>query len=305
VTGGAVLQYRGIAHSLKDAARNAMTESLRHRSKQHFAIDRFGVISETLIPNSTAEYLWTIVGRNSQVSVADFARELYGDDCLDPRHARDWLNFRTRPHAASAWKIGEALHRVGVRHASGLLMLLAAGRLSDFAATIVGLDPMVVAQHSDHLAYLLESGMSAVRGILLDNTALGRRGLLGGDEDMSDMLKAEIWERPRQQYAPYIDMEVETENHRKRAAARAVWNVQSDVRAAANESFHHWRSRKSQPRINECRAACAMAIADEVRMTAFDREEMVIEALLCWLREKVLGPIQPPKPWLLHVIEEG
>jgi hypothetical protein len=267
-------------------------------------LDNCGIVAEACVPNSTAGYLWTIIGQRGEVSQAKFAAELYGADCVDPRHSRDWLNWRTRPNAQTAWEIGEALHRTGVRHASGLLMLLAASRLSDFVATFVGLEPEVIVRHADHLAYLLSNGLAAVRGILLDSTPLGRCGILGGDEDISALLTDGIIEPAWRPYAPYIDIELEAENHRLRAAARAVWNMQAEVRAAVSESFARWRQSKSHATINERRAACAMSIAEEKRMHAGDREDMVIEALLYWLRERILISQRPADPWPVHLILE-
>jgi hypothetical protein len=277
---------------------------LKRRSSQHIVMDSCGVVTDAFVPNSTAGYLWTIVGERGQVSQAKFARELYGEDCLDPRHSRDWLNWHTRPNAQTAWEIGEALHRAGVRHASGLLMLLAASRLSAFVATFVGLDPEIVEKHADHLAYLLDNGLIAVRGILLDSTPVGDCGLLGGDEDLSTLLTDVNLEPAWKPYAPYIDIEREAENHRLRAAARAVWNMHPEVRQAVGESFACWRQNKRRLKTNERRAACAMAVAEEKRMHPGEREDLVIEALLHWLRERIVVSMQPADPWPVHLAFE-
>jgi hypothetical protein len=83
-----------------------------------------------------------------------------------------------------------------------------------------------------------------------------------------------------------------------------MWNMHEDVRAAAGKSFACWRDNKSQPRMNERRAAIAMAISEDARMTSLDREEMTIEAWLRWLQERILGSMVPPKPWAFHLIFE-
>jgi hypothetical protein len=78
--------------------------------------------------------------------------------------------------------------------------------------------------------------------------------------------------------------------------------MHAEVRAAFGKSFARWRQGKSQPKIDERRAACAMSIAEDKRMHAGDREDMVIEALLYWLRERILISRRPDDPWPVHLI---
>jgi hypothetical protein len=262
--------------------------SLKRRSYQFIEREVRGgveVAGAVYTPNSTTGYLRTIIGPCGLVSLADFTREYYGEHCLEPRHVRDWLNWSVRPNADSAWAIGEAAHRAGVRHASGLLTLLAASRLVDFAATIIGLDPEIVFQKGDEIEVLLKCGLSAVRGTLLDNTYLRYSVKLGGDADISEALRDPHCESIWRETAPYIDIEREIENHRRRADARVAWTLSSDMLAAAQESFKRWRRAKSAPYIRYKHAACALAVAQETRMDARDREDMVIDSLLRWLRE--------------------
>ena len=247
--------------------------------------DGIEVATAVHTPNSATGYLRTIVGSCGLVSNAAFAREYYGEHCLEPRHSRDWLNWKVRPNADSAWEIGEAAHRAGVRHASGLLMLLAASRLVDFSATFIGLDPEIVNQRSAEIEALLACGLRAVRGTLLDNTRVRFVAKLGDDKDISEILRDQQCEPLWQETAPYIDIERELSSHRLRAEARTAWTMGPDMRAAAFESFARWRRLRTAPQIRYRHAACALAVAQETRMDPSDREEAVIDALLRWLRE--------------------
>lgn len=257
----------------------------KYRSRQRMVFDNRGRIVQALVPNSTTGYLWTIVGQRGQVTQADFARELYGEDCPDPRHSTDWLDWNTRPKAQTAWEIGETMRRLGVRHASGLLMLLAASRLVDFAATFILLDHDVVDRHARHLLALIRNALTAVRPILLDSTPLATHIHLGGDEDRSEEVRRPASTPLWKEYAPYINIKREATNLRRRAAARAVWNLDPEVHDAAGESFNRWRCEGRRIEIDGKRAACALAIAEETRMITRDREDMTLEALCTWLRE--------------------
>ncbi len=60
-----------------------------------------------------------------------------------------------------------------MRHASGALMLLAAGWLADFVGNVVGLDFEIAFRDRRRLRRLFETGLDRVRGTLYDSVCYG------------------------------------------------------------------------------------------------------------------------------------
>ena len=237
-----------------------------------------GTALDIEVGHSTTAYLRTII--QSEVDLRAFCAEYYGGNCLDGRHCRDWLDWHTQPNARTAWAIGEALHRCGVKHASGTLMLLASGRLTHFIETFVGLDFEIAFRYRRRLRRLLSTGLDAVRGTLYDNVCYGDVAGLpiagGGIERHREV-------RSITKVIQSIDFAREAGFLRRRQRARQAWEISRELRTAFSESFS--RRLRGHMMILERYAEGAMAIATR-RMNAFDREELVLEALLNWLRDR-------------------